>query len=88
MNTHERPSRAQLQHRLRLLKRSVLVLAGGSFVALAGLAADKATANGADARPSRPQAARQQPPQVYFGSAPDDALGGSGSPPVAGSHAS
>jgi len=96
-----RPSRTFLERRLRLLKRSVVVVAVGSFAAVASLAAARTTAHGAST-PTQQQTNRvnQYPDEQddYFGSSPysDDSgsgssgsLGtGSGSAPAAGSHAS
>jgi len=87
MRNRERPSRSQLERRLQLLKRWVIVLAVGSFVTVAGLAAEKASAT------IQAPSSRQRQSQVttpYFGSTGGDSgtLGGSDSPPVAGSHAS
>jgi hypothetical protein len=85
-----------VQRRLGLLKHGVIVLAVGSFVALAGLAADKASATTSDtSAKSRTQTSRQQSfrsTDPYFGDGSDygsgGTLGGSDSPPVAGSSAS
>ncbi|HXD69788.1 MAG TPA: hypothetical protein VN615_07990 [Gaiellales bacterium] len=93
----ERPTRGSLERRLALLKRSVVVVAVGSFAAVASLAAERTAAHGAS---TQPQTNHVNPYQGggddYFGSSPygDDSgssgsLGsGSGAPPAAGSHAS
>jgi hypothetical protein len=92
-----RPTRGSLERRLELLKRSVLVVAVGSFAAVASLAAERSAAHGAS---TQQQSNHVNPYQDggddYFGSSPygDDSgstgsLGsGSGAPPAAGSHAS
>ena len=96
-----RPSRTFLERRLRLLKRSVVVVAVGSFAAVASLAAARTAAHGAST-PTQQQTNRvneyQDEQDDYFASSPygDDSgsgssgsLGtGSGSAPAAGSHAS
>jgi len=93
-----RPTRSFLERRLALLKRAVVVVAVGSFAAVASLAAERSAAHGATT-PSTGQTHRTgvvQDGQDYFGYSPygDDSgsggsLGsGSGSPPSAGSHAS
>jgi hypothetical protein len=98
----ERPTRGSLERRLELLKRSVVVVAVGSFAAVASLAAARTAAHGAST-PVQQQTNQQNEYQDggddYFGYTPygDDSgssgsgssLGsGSGTPPAAGSHAS
>lgn len=97
-----RPTRSFLERRLALLKRSVVVIAVGSFAAVASLAAARTTAHGAST-PTQGQANNANQYQDgeggYFGYSPygDDSgssgssgsLGaGSGSAPSAGTHAS
>lgn len=93
----ERPSRRSLERRLALLKRAVVVVAVGSFAAVASLAAERAAAHGASSQ-QQPSHVNQGPDgqDDYFGYAPygedsgsSGTLGsGSGAPPAAGSHAS
>ena len=94
-----RPSRSFLERRLALLKRAVIVVAVGSFAAVASLAAERTAANGAST-PAQQQTNRvnqyQDGGDDYFGysqygdgSGSSGSLGsGSGAPPAAGSHAS
>ena len=94
----ERATRGWLDRRLTLLKRSVVVVAVGSFAAVASLAATRTAAHGAStpSQKTNQQNQYQDGQDDYFGSAPygDDSgtsgsLGsGSGTPPAAGSHAS
>ncbi|HEY2870104.1 MAG TPA: hypothetical protein VGJ11_11360 [Gaiellales bacterium] len=96
--TAERPTRTSLERRLALLKRSVVVVAVGSFAAVSSLAAEKAAAHGASTPSSQQtnRANRYDDGGSYFGYSPygDDSgssgsLGaGSATPPAAGSHAS
>ena len=93
----ERPTRGSLERRLTLLKRSVVVVAVGSFAAVASLAAGRTAAHGAST-PAQQQTnnVNQYQDGGAFGSTPngDDSgssgsLGaGSASAPAAGSHAS
>lgn len=94
-----RPTRLFLERRLALLKRAVIVLAVGSFAAVASLAAGRAAAHGASTPPQQQTNGvnqNQGGQDGYFDYAPygDDSgssrsLGaGSGTPPAAGSHAS
>ena len=92
-----RPSRSMLERRRTLLRRSVVVVAVGSFAAVASLAADRTAAHGAGTQqPTNHVDQYQGGGDDYFGYAPygDDSgssgsLGsGSGAAPAAGSHAS
>jgi len=94
-----RPSRTFLERRLALLKRSVILVAVGSFAAVAALAAERTAAHGAST-PAQQQTNRvnqyQDGGDDYFGYSPygedsgsNGSLGaGTGSAPAAGSHAS
>lgn len=94
----ERPTRGSLERRLALLKRSVILVAVGSFAAVASLAAERTAAHGASTPSQQTNHVNQYQDggDDYFGYAPygDDSgssgsLGsGAGAPPAAGSHAS
>jgi hypothetical protein len=95
--TEPRPTRSSLERRLALLKRAVVVVAVGSFAAVASLAAEWTTAHGATQPNQQTNRADEwQDGQDYFGYAPygdesgsGGSLGsGSGTRPAAGSHAS
>lgn len=95
-----RPSRNALERRLALLKRTVVVVAVGSFAAVVSLAAERTAAHGASTQgPANHVNQYQDGGDDYFGYSPygDDSgssgasgsLGsGSGAAPAAGSHAS
>lgn len=92
-----RPGRSVLERRLALLKRAVVVVAVGSFAAVASLAAERTAAHGASTQQQTNHVNQYQDGgDDYFGSSPygDDSgssgsLGsGSGTAPAAGSHAS
>ena len=90
-----RPSRTSLERRLGFLKRAVVVVALGSFAAVASLAAERTAAHGASTQ-QQTHRVSQDGGDDYFGYSPygDDSgssgsLGsGSGAAPAAGSHAS
>ena len=97
----QRPSRELLQRRLRVLKRAVVILAAGSFAAIAALAAGATTTRSQTSTPAKqtiPSTPRdnQQDQSGSFWFNPDDGSGSSGSlgsgsnaaPPAAGTHAS
>ena len=89
-----------LERRRTLLRRSVVVVAVGSFAAVASLAADRTAAHGAGTQQQTNHVNQYQDGgDDYFGYAPYDddsgssgssgSLGsGSGAAPAAGSHAS
>ncbi len=95
--TPNRPSRGQLQQRVRLAKRAVVVIAAASFGGLVMLAAGKSTAHGSSVTQTRQQAhddgwnffGNQNSDDNDNGSSDNGSLGdGSGQTPMAGSGAS